>query len=278
MKAYLEPLKSWFGYSRRERKATGILIMIIIIILIIRTFVPEKVSSLVITSLEDNGISTLSEYNQKDTAFVYFDPNKASYDTLLLAGFASSQAKTLISYRSKGGKFNKPVDIKKIYGLSDTVAENLIKRIRFEKPENDTITRKYRKNEVVDINHADSAGLVVLRGIGPVLAARIIKFRNLIGGYASTEQLREVYGLSPETFELIRRSVKADTSALRRIDINTCDYKTISELIYLEKFEVSSILKYRELKGRIGGIRELVDNRLITQDKALKIKPYLKFD
>ncbi len=52
-----------------------------------------------------------------------------------------------------------------------------------------------RKRPILNLNICDSASLEALPGIGPVLSSRIIKYRNLIGGYVSVDQLKEVYGL-----------------------------------------------------------------------------------
>ncbi|TAL66327.1 MAG: hypothetical protein EPN88_08645, partial [Bacteroidetes bacterium] len=60
--------------------------------------------------------------------------------------------------------------------------------------------------------------------------------------------------------------------------INSADYKKLSRLPYLEKYEVSAILKYRELKGNITNITDLIDNKLITKEKASKVGSYLRFD
>ncbi|MEZ4904304.1 MAG: helix-hairpin-helix domain-containing protein [Spirosomataceae bacterium] len=46
-----------------------------------------------------------------------------------------------------------------------------------------------------DINSADTTQLIRLKGIGSKLAARIIKFRDGLGGFASSAQYTEVYGL-----------------------------------------------------------------------------------
>ncbi len=93
----------------------------------------------------------------------------------------------------------------------------------------------------------------------------------------SIDQLKEVYGLSEETFSLIRNRVKADPSMIRKISINSAEYRQLIRLPYFEKSEVTAILKYRELKGRINGIGDLVDNKLITEEKAEKVKWYLEF-
>ena len=115
-------------------------------------------------------------------------------------------------------------------------------------------------------------------GIGPVLSVRIIKYRNLLGGFAKVDQLREVYGLSSETFDLIKGRVYADSAEVVRININEAAYKDLSRLPYFENYEVTAILKYRELKGRIAGMNELTENKLISTEKAVKIRPYISFE
>ncbi|MCX6300560.1 MAG: helix-hairpin-helix domain-containing protein, partial [Bacteroidia bacterium] len=134
-----------------------------------------------------------------------------------------------------------------------------------------------RQKPLLDINTCDSASLESLPGIGPVLSVRIIKYRNLLGGFAEVQQLKEVYGLPEETYDLVSGRIYADTAVIRKININTADYKKLIRMPYFEKYEVTAILKYRELKGRIGGMDVLIVNNLIAEEKADKIKPYLQF-
>ncbi|OFY61475.1 MAG: hypothetical protein A2V64_01705 [Bacteroidetes bacterium RBG_13_43_22] len=134
-----------------------------------------------------------------------------------------------------------------------------------------------RQKPLLDINNCDSAALEAMPGLGPVLSARIVKYRNLLGGFASADQLKEVYGLSEETFNLVRGRIFADTSAIRKIKINVADYKQLIRLPYFEKYEVTAILKYLELNGRISGMSDLVDNKLIAPEKESKLRPYLEF-
>ncbi len=58
-------------------------------------------------------------------------------------------------------------------------------------------------NRVVALNSADIDELVALPGIGPVLARRIIEYRELIGGYQDTQQLLAVKGVGEATFRKI---------------------------------------------------------------------------
>lgn len=269
----LEPVKKWFGYNRKERRASILLIILIILVFLVRVVVPEK--NIEINDLTLQILTAPSDSPERSVPSFFFDPNNATYDTLLKAGFGEREARTLISYRNKGGRFGKASDIRKVYGLDSAKAVALIPYIRIQ---NDTTTTKrHYQKPLIELNSCDSASLEKLPGIGPVLSARIIKYRNLIGGFVSPVQLREVYGLSPETFELIGTRVYADTSLVRKININTADYKMLSGLPYLKRFDVADIMKFRELEGRIPGIGELVRNNIISDSIAEKIRPYLEF-
>jgi DNA uptake protein ComE-like DNA-binding protein len=84
--------------------------------------------------------------------------------------------------------------------------------------------------------------------------------------------------LKAETYELIKERVFADSSVIKRVDINSAGYKELSHIHYFEKYDVTAILKYRELKGRIRGIGDLTENKLITPEKARKVGAYLQYD
>ncbi|MDR2887723.1 MAG: helix-hairpin-helix domain-containing protein [Bacteroidales bacterium] len=129
----------------------------------------------------------------------------------------------------------------------------------------------------IEINSCDSADLLPLYGIGPVLSGRIIKYRNLLGGYASKEQLLEVYGLTPETFDIIKDRITADTLLVDKIDVNTAGFRRFGRLPYFERQEINDLLKYRSINGKIHGTGELVENNILSPDKANRVKPYLGF-
>ena len=224
-----EPLKNWFGYTRRERRSSFILLILIIVILGIRYTVPE--SRITLKDMTDSltAYTDLSDLKKRDST-----SEKLSYASLPVSG----------------KKFRPQQNYKKYVS----------------------------KKALTDINKSDSATLVELPGIGPVLSARIIKYRRLLGGFATIDQLKEVYGLREETFEMIKGKVFADSTLVAVININSATYKEIIRFPYFEKYEVGAILKYRELKGRITGINDLIENKLITSEKARKVGPYLRFD
>jgi competence protein ComEA len=282
-----KPLREWFGYSRRERRATFILFIILIIVILLRYLVPQKDTELedlskLLVLADDVKDSLLSP--TADTAVLYkFDPNSASYDTLTALGLSEKQARTIMSYRNKGGMFRQPSDIKRIYGIDGSTSARLIPYIEIEKNKGRSVQKQagtisdQKKREKIDLNSADSAALVRLPGIRPVLSSRIIKYRKLLGGFVSAEQLKEVYGLNEETYKLLEKRVFADSSNLTRININGAGFKELSKHPYLNRYDVQAIMKFRVIKGRISDMGELVENKILSEVKAKRISPYFKF-
>lgn len=284
MKLNTEPVKNWFGFTRRERRSSFILLLIIISIIALRYFVPEK--SIDIKeytsgiSVEGSSSGNLTDGLTSVEKPLAFDPNTASLGTLNQAGFTVKEANTIINYRKKGGKFRQPADIKKIYGIDSGKADQIIPfvDIKTDTTKKNSSRASFRKYPLIDINSCDSATLVSLPGIGPVLSARIIKYRYRLGGFARINQLTEVYGLPLETYNIIKDRLLVDSLAVTMVNVNNADYRGLSRLPYFEKYEVTAILKFRELKGKVGSLTELIDNKIITKEKADKVRPYLKFE
>ncbi|NLN30407.1 MAG: hypothetical protein GX158_04080 [Bacteroidales bacterium] len=206
----LEAFKDWFGYTRRERRSTFILLLFIVSMAGIRFMVPGVRMKLELTALEEDLAADSS-------IRVFVQDNKVRQ-----------------------------------YGPARSVT-------------------------VIDLNKCDSTALMVLPGIGPVLSARIIKYRNLLGGYAEVSQLREVYGLPEETYNRISARLKADREDVRKIMVNRADYRELLRFPYFERYDVSAILKYRELQGKIESCGELVENKILSSEKADRVKWYLDF-
>ncbi|MFV0501028.1 MAG: ComEA family DNA-binding protein [Bacteroidales bacterium] len=135
----------------------------------------------------------------------------------------------------------------------------------------------YKKESIIiDINHADSLDFQALRGIGPVLSKRIIKYRNLLGGFVDINQIQEVYGISDSLFNTIKPLLRLDTVNIKQININQCDIKELNSHPYLDFYQSKAIIKYRQDKTHIDSIQELNLIQLIDPQTLNKIKPYIK--
>lgn len=56
----------------------------------------------------------------------------------------------------------------------------------------------------VDINRATSEDFLVVKGIGPVIAARIVEFRKANGAFRSIDDLLKVRGIGEKLIDKIR--------------------------------------------------------------------------
>ena len=148
---------------------------------------------------------------------------------------------------------------------------------RYPERANSTVQRNTRTYiaQPIDINRADSADLLPLPGIGPVFAGRIIKYRNLLGGFANVEQLEEVYGMSIETLDLIKDRVAIDTSAIHKIQLNSATFRELLRHPYLEYEDVKAIVNYRDFKDTIQSFKELQSNYILSDSLLRQVLPYL---
>jgi competence ComEA-like helix-hairpin-helix protein len=234
----------------------------------------------VTTSIDE--ASKIGRSNQVINGFL-FDPNIISKDSLLLLGINTKAANNLIKYRNKGGSFKLKADLKKVYGLSDDEYNYLKEYInlpdKFESKKAETKKEPMqilsRTLEFVDINTADSLDWIKLYGIGPVYASRIIKFRSKLGGFHSPEQLLEVYGINDTVYMNIIPNLLNDNIILTKININTCDFKTLNNHPYIEFKIAKHIMSYRDNHGPFSNVEAI--KKIKTIDDALfnKISPYL---
>jgi competence protein ComEA len=284
-------ISEWFGYSRRERRGSMILVIIIAIVILSRYIIPEKgidmeVNTIMPPTPAEEHISDRKTTGERVSLF-YFDPNNASFGDLTSLGIPGKVAGILIRYRDKGGRFHRPEDIMKVYGMDSALAKTLIPYINIDDPDtvfvHKTVTdiisspKNYPVMVMVDINRCDSAGLESLPGIGPVLSSRIIKYRELLGGFVSAEQLKEVYGLADSVYLDISKMITLDTTAVKKIDINRAGLRELDRHPYLERYEAQSIIKYREVNGNIRNLSELTSNRILSEVKAKRISWYFSY-
>ena len=129
----------------------------------------------------------------------------------------------------------------------------------------------------IDINRADSAQLLLLPGIGPVFAGRIIKYRDLLGGFVSIDQLEEVYGFPRETLQKIRDKIVVDSAAIRKINVDTASFRELLRHPYLEYEEVKALVEYRDFKGDIISENELRLNFILQDSTIRKINAYFDY-
>ncbi len=212
-----------------------------------------------------------------------FDPNTASRDELLRLGIAPRVASTILNYREKGGKFRYREDLRKMYSLKPEVYAGLEAWIDLpEKPASSPVQRKKTKSPppkapaqsiTFDINTADTTQLKQLKGIGPAFSARIVRFRDALGGFHSLEQLDETYGISPEALAALKKAAFIG-SPVKTIPVNTAE---VFRHPYIKPYQVKALLEYRKQHGPFHSIADLRKIKLLDEETIQKMAPYLSF-
>lgn len=128
---------------------------------------------------------------------------------------------------------------------------------------------------MLNINTTDSLDLMSIPGIGEVYASRIIKYRDLLGGYYYKDQLYEVYGMDSSLVLSIQQYVWIDKSEIHRINVNKSTMKQLYSHPYISYKLAKLIVKYREHHGFYTNIEDLKKIPLIDGQLFRKIVVYL---
>ncbi|MBK7214254.1 MAG: helix-hairpin-helix domain-containing protein [Bacteroidales bacterium] len=225
-----------------------------------------------------------SEIKSEIPKLTPFDPNILSEDEWKELGLKGKQIHTIRNYLSKGGKFRTREDFGKIYGISREDYARLSPFIQIsdvtkpkEAEKEQFHQKQYRKTEIVklDVNTADSISLLEVRGIGPSFAKRIIKYRDLLGGFYSVEQLKEVYGIDSLKFNLIAPQLGVLTPPFRKYNLNKVSLAELRKNPYFDYTTAKAIIDRRILKGPYSDLDQLRE-LMVTPETVLRILPYLE--
>lgn len=231
-------------------------------------------------------------YNNAKGELFVFDPNTATADEWKRLGIRDKTIGTIQHYLEKGGKFHKPEDIKKVYGIFPDQAERLMPYVKIKMAErndfnnkNETSypTKNYAEThakpiytpKIIDVNTADTSAFISLPGIGSKLASRIVNYRDKLGGFYKIEQLGETYGIADSVFQLIKPRLVITNPAVRQININMADAATLKGNPYIRWNIANAIFQYKQQHGNYNSVDDLKKIMLIDELTFNKISPYL---
>ena len=219
--------------------------------------------------------TTKSSHTNNTTSPLFsFDPNSASQEQLQNLGIQKFLAKRIVNYRNKGGHFRIKKDILKIYDFP----ENLYNRLNPYILLPDSLSlHPYSNIPAFDINTCDTTALIKLKGIGSILAARIINYRTRLGGFVEASQVKEVYGMDPTVAKEIERHLVIKSDFIpRKLNLNSSNVEELSAHPYLTKKEAEVLVYYRNEHGFYKTVDELSNVKIFTTEQLQKLLPYLK--
>ena len=219
-----------------------------------------------------------------------FDPNTVDSLTLLYLGFKPWQAKNMLKYRAKGGKYRKKEDLKKLYGMTDSMYLALTPYIyikdsivvdsaRIDSVRTDSLPKwnSTKKDTILNLRTADTTELKLIRGIGSYRAKMIVRYREQLGGYARVEQIMEARGMDKVIADSILPHFYLDSVVVNKIPINHIRPEVLQRHPYLNFEQAKAIYEYRRKHIRIKSAEELKKIKGLSPTDIEKILIYLDF-
>ncbi|MEP0212444.1 MAG: helix-hairpin-helix domain-containing protein [Cellulophaga sp.] len=291
----MKNFKSHFRFDKDQQSGIFFLLLFIVILQVVyyavsnglffsseNSLTHSKELQATIDSLKNQSI-------EKNTFKLYpFNPNYISDYKGYTLGMSIEEIDKLHAYRATNKYVNSVADFKRVTNVSDSLLNSISPYFKFP----DWKTSKFDKKLVVankstksinyivkDINKATVVDLQVVNGIGEKLSARIVKFRDRLGGFVVDEQLQDVYGLEPEVVKRLAKQFKVlNKPNVVPININEASAYEIAKLVYIKYNVAKAIVSYREANGRFTSFNDLVNIEGFTVNKIDRIKLYLSID
>lgn len=94
-------------------------------------------------------------------------------------------------------------------GIAEWRRPRALTPVRIEKFSVDT-ARPASVAYKVDINSSDAEALALLKGVGPVLAQRIVDYRSSNGLFIAPEDIMKVRGVGPALYGRIKEDIRTE--------------------------------------------------------------------
>lgn len=127
--------------------------------------------------------------------------------------------------------------------------------------------------QTIDINTADTTQLKMIPGIASKRAARIVAYRNKLGGFVSTEQAME----ATEMPDSVLKYMNVVPQPVRKINVNKLSVQRLMNHPYLNFYQAKAINEYRRNKGDLHSIEELSRLEAFRPTDIDRLQPYVEF-
>lgn len=289
-------IKSYFKFSQGQRLGIFLLFIIIIASQIAYFFTdfssfsndsPEKEKWLSLQSQIDSMKQDKLDYVPK----IYpFNPNFITDYKGYKLGMSVPEIDRLLAFRKQNKYVNSPEEFQAVTKVSDSLLNALSPYFKFpDWVKNKKEFKEYKKYSnmafskkekvvIIDINQATQEDLIKIYGIGEAVSLRILKFKESLGGFVSMEQMKDVWGLSPEVIENLNTHFKVSALPnLRKVDINNASIKELSQFPYFNYQLAKQIVTFRSMNGDFKNVDDLTKIKGLSIDKANIIALYLDF-
>lgn len=285
--------KFLYLYTSNQRKGIFLLLLVMIFTQVIYYFwssnsAPQKDKEdqqwLALQSYVDSLKQIKEEY--KPTIYP-FNPNFITDVKGYRLGMSVEELDRLFAFRKQNKYVNSAEEFQKVTGVSDSLLATISPYFKFpdwvNQPKKEYVKFENKISDSkpktkTDINLATQEDLIKVYGIGPALSERILKQRDVLGGFASMEQLAFVWGLNPDVIENLNKNfIVISTSGIKKIKINDLSIKELSKFPYFNYTIAKEIVTHRSMKGDFQNIEDLTKINGFPVEKLKFIALYLEF-
>ena len=134
-------------------------------------------------------------------------------------------------------------------------------------------TSRLEPREPLELNMAAAEDLQLLPGVGQVLSQRIVRFRDVLGGFHDIDDLYEVYGLDSSVVDGAKAYVNVDATLVRPFCLDTVSFRS---MLKHPRFDVETTKKLMRARGRGVHTLDVILGRSRLDSAVLrKVQPYL---
>lgn len=216
---------------------------------------------------------------EKATAYLAdhpaIDPNVLTAEEWVALGCSVRQAEAVARWCEERGGVRSVMELEECRYLPLEVLDVIAEALVFDL--SDRLAEESSEPELIELNSADSATLVTVRGIGARTASDIIAYRERLGGFARVEQLADLAVMTERNYEQIITQIFVDSCKISKIDINFARPESLENHPYMTPRRLRKILKNRQLKGGWSTIEDMILDNTLTVEEAQRLSPYLHF-
>ena len=301
-------IREFLSYSKTEQRGILVLCALVLILNAARHFYPYVQSDEFPISIEQQSavftwVKQNDSLNQQTLEYPHFanthrnkqkgelhpfpfDPNTLDEHRWIEMGFTEREAASIQKFKSKGGKFKRKEDLKKLYCVSPERYVQLESYLQL--PHSKVETRAFEQKEwkgkaahqftPVEINKADTFELLKLKGIGKYWARRIYKYREQLGGFYKADQLLEMKGFPDSVYQQIKFQITCDEALIRKIPLNTIAVEDLNKHPYCWYGVGKTIVNYRAKHGPFSNPEELTKIYNLRPEIYEKLVHYLNIE
>ena len=290
----MKDFRSHFVFSRSQQNGIFLLVVLIVVLQLVYFFYPfssersphpEEEEFVLELQREIDSLKAVAAAEKDSVKMAPFNPNFISDYKGYLLGMSPDEIDRLHAHREKELWVNSTEEFQQVTQVSDSLLRKISPYFKFpEWRRNSSGNRISSKTafsaprEKQDLNSATAIELQKINGIGEKLSARIVNYRESIGGFRSEIQLQDVYGLSPEVIQRVNQQFEVRGEVEKRQDLNSIEIIPLSELPYFDYELARKVVSYRKSHSRFTSFEELANIQGFPVEKIDRIKLYLAID